>query len=717
MNHDPFDTLRSRNPAPRESLPEAPMALATRITAGHPTLRRGLAIATAAAAVVLVAGGGWLIWSRTGGRPTVVGPTTTTTTVPETTTTAPATPADDAPTVVVYFLKDGALIPVARNLNVLNVRPLPDLGPLTMELLLSGPGAWDAAPLPDPVAAAEAELTTAIPEGTKLLGLTISGSVAQVDLSTEFAAASPEALAQVLFTLTRLSGVEGVTFSIDGRLQEVAAARLMEPHLVLAAAPGDPIVFAVDRADFADYLPPVMIEHPALGGTLRAGEAVTLLFGGGAADAILTLTAFDGTLLWNALATPDEPAYLPTEVVASLGGAGAWATLLAEARGADGAVLGTSQIPVWLEPGRQGEATTTTLAAPADDAPTVVLYFLDAATGAAVPVARDFSVLNVRPLPDLGPLTVELLLSGPGAWDAAPLDPPVAAAEARLTTAIPEGTTLLSFSLVEGTATVDLSAEFLSGDPATRNARFAQLVFTLTRLEGVQEVRVLVAGSPASPLDGEPGPLTWQDVDGLVPPTVIAYPPLGGTLQLPGIIVGGGFGRLALTLVDDDGTTLWSATVVGGTDCCAAAEVPGDLVDYGRWVALQATGLEGGAAGAAFEMPIWLEPGPPPETTTTFGLGDLQPFPPDMSAGCAPETIRDLAAFEAALAEGRRDLADLCAVLGVPDWITGSGLWIPAYDLADGSRLYLGYEGSGADGLIYANLVSPDGTVRDLLQG
>ncbi len=85
MNRDPFDTLRSRNPAPPESLPEAPMTLASRITAGRPTLRRGLAIATAAAAVVLVAGGGWLIWSRAGGGREVVGPATTL--VPETTTT------------------------------------------------------------------------------------------------------------------------------------------------------------------------------------------------------------------------------------------------------------------------------------------------------------------------------------------------------------------------------------------------------------------------------------------------------------------------------------------------------------------------------------------------------------------------------------------------------------------------------------------------------
>jgi spore germination protein GerM len=720
MNRDPFETLRSRNPAPPKNLPEAPMALATRITSGHLSLRRGLAIAAAAAAVVLVAGGGWLLWSQTGGRQTVVGPTTTTTA------TAPAT-ADEVPELVVYFLKDGALIPVARDLSVLNVRPLPDLGPLTVELLLYGPGAWDAAPLPDPVAAAEAELTSAIPEGTELLGLTVADGVAVVDFSTEFASASPQAIAQVVYALTRLDGVAEAAFAIRGVPQVVGSltSGLFTPYLEPAETGTG--MDSIDRELLSPFEPFVMLEHPALGGTLRAGEAVTLLLGGSAAEAILTLTTADGTLLWSALATPDEPAYLPPEVVESLGGAGAWATLLAEARGADGAVLGTSEIPVWLEPGPQDEATTTTLAAPADDVPTVVVYFLDATTGAPVPVARDLSVLNVRPLPDLGPLTVGLLLSGPGAWDAAPLDAPVAAAEALLTTAIPEGTGLLSFSLVEGTATVDLSVEFLSGDPATLNARFAQLVFTLTHLEGVQEVRVLVAGSPASPLDGEPGPLAWQDVDALVPPSVIAYPPLGGTLYLPDIIVAAS-GRLTLTLIDGDGTELWHATVVGGTDCCAAAEVPADLVDYGRWVTLQATGPEGGAAGAAFEMPIWLvpyvpytdEPGIPEATTTSavgFGLGDLQPFPPDMSAGCAPETVRDVAIFEEALARGRRALGDLCAVVGVPDWITGSGLWIPAYDLADGSRLYLGYAGPGADGLIYANLVSPDGTTRDLLGG
>jgi hypothetical protein len=118
-------------------------------------------------------------------------------------------------------------------------------------------------------------------------------------------------------------------------------------------------------------------------------------------------------------------------------------------------------------------------------------------------------------------------------------------------------------------------------------------------------------------------------------------------------------------------------------------------------------------------VPFTDEPDIPEATTTTvgYGLGDLRPFPTELLTGCATETARDLAAFETALADGPLSMQDLCALVGMPDWETGSGLWIPAYDLADGSRLYLGYTGPTAGDLLYANLLSPDGTVRDLLGG
>jgi len=469
MNHDPFDTLRSRNPAPRESLPDAPMAVASRITAGRPSLRRGLAIAAVTAGVVLVAGGGWLIWSQAGGGGEVVGPATTTTEAATTTsgatTTTMGTVADEVPELVVYFLRDGALMPVARDLRVLNVRPLPDPGPLALDLLLWGPGAWDAAPLPDPVAAAEAELTTAIPEGTKVLALGFADGVATADLSAEFADASPQAIAQVVYSLTGpYLNAEEVRFLIAGVPQVVGSltSGLFTPYLEPAAAGVG--METVGREILSLFVPDVMIESPALGGTLRPGQAVTLITRGD--DATLTLTAADGTLLWNAWApSGGEPSYLPPEVIEAAGGYGVWATLQAQATVGDGAVIVVAQIPVWLEP----------------------------------------------------------------------------------------------------------------------------------------------------------------------------------------------------------------------------------------------------------DVPFTNEPEIPEATTTTFGLGAMRPFPDGMLTGCAVATARDLASFEAALANGPLSLLDLCAVVGIPDGEVGSGLFIPVYELADGSRLYLGYTAPWGDGLLYANLVAPDGTVRRLL--
>jgi len=52
----------------------------------------------------------------------------------------------------------------------------------------------------------------------------------------------------------------------------------------------------------------------------------------------------------------------------------------------------------------------------------------------------------------------------------------------------------------------------------------------------------------------------------------------------------------------------------------------------------------------------------------------------------------------------------LCAVVGPPDWLTGSGLLIAVYDLDDGGQIVAGYGGP----LVYARWVGPDGEVRPL---
>ena len=64
----------------------------------------------------------------------------------------------------------------------------------------------------------------------------------------------------------------------------------------------------------------------------------------------------------------------------------------------------------------------------------------------------------------------------------------------RIVSELPAGLPLLGLEVAGGLAAVDLGRAFADGDPASVSARSAQVVLTLTRFPGVQEVRVLVEG-------------------------------------------------------------------------------------------------------------------------------------------------------------------------------------------------------------------------------
>jgi spore germination protein GerM len=402
VNSDPFDFLRARNPVRPESLPDAPMTVATRITTGRPTLRRGLAIAGATAVAVLATGSAWLLWAGGGGSDVAIGVTTTTLSGTSTTAATPTT-ASSAPVygtqVVVYFLdaNTNTLVPVARDLTVLNARPLPALGPLTIELLLSGPGAWDAAPLPDPVADAEAQMTSMIPDRTRLLGFVVDAGMATVDLSTEFIDAPPRALAQVVFTATGISGATAVNFQIEGVPQAVSLETL---SLVPADLPPEGATLAnpVTRRTFEDYLSPITVESPALGATLSLPGEITGLAAGTVGEVLLQIVGEDDTLLWSG-SVPACPGCTVGEITIGTGpgcpgctvgeftievsasaadGAG-WATL--RAYPSDLAQGPVAEYPVWLEWWPPPSATTTTT--------TTTAIAAGAAPWSAAPLAAD----------------------------------------------------------------------------------------------------------------------------------------------------------------------------------------------------------------------------------------------------------------------------------------------------------------------------------------
>lgn len=122
-----------------------------------------------------------------------------------------------------------------------------------MRALLQGPNADERAAQPG--------MVSTIPDGTLLLGLSIKGGVATVNLSREFESGGGSAsvlarLAQVVYTLTQFSTVDGVRFELDGQ------------PVTLFSGEGVILDHAMGRADYRDQLPTIFVDRPAWGASL-----------------------------------------------------------------------------------------------------------------------------------------------------------------------------------------------------------------------------------------------------------------------------------------------------------------------------------------------------------------------------------------------------------------------------------------------------------------
>jgi germination protein M len=101
-------------------------------------------------------------------------------------------------------------------------------------------------------------LSSEVPDGTRLLGISIANGTATVDLSGEFESGGGSLsmmlrVAQIVYTLTQFDTVDDVLFHIDGQ--------------PVQAIGGEGIVVdpAVGRADFEDVTPAIFVESPAPG--------------------------------------------------------------------------------------------------------------------------------------------------------------------------------------------------------------------------------------------------------------------------------------------------------------------------------------------------------------------------------------------------------------------------------------------------------------------
>jgi hypothetical protein len=148
--------------------------------------------------------------------------------------------------VSVYFLKGEKVQPVRRSATGTGVAAA------AVRALLAGPTSAERA----------AGFTSAVPSGTSLRSLDISSGLATVDFTGRYddgggSLSMQSRVAQVVYTLTRFTSVQRVSFRLDGT-----------PVTALGGEGVD--VDKVDRADYEDQAPAVLVESP------RWGEEVSL---------------------------------------------------------------------------------------------------------------------------------------------------------------------------------------------------------------------------------------------------------------------------------------------------------------------------------------------------------------------------------------------------------------------------------------------------------
>ena len=193
------------------------------------------------------------------------------------TSTSTSEPAQETMKVRVYYSRDEKMSAHAR------VLPKTDaVGAAAVKALLEGPTAEEK----------DAGVVTNIPEGTTFLGLTIKDGIATVDLSKEYASGGGSLsmamrLAEVVFTLTQFPSVQGVNFRLDGEPVEVFGGEgLILDH-------------PVNRTDYEELSPAILVESPTLGETVRSPVRVTGTANVFEATFQLNITDWDGLIVYD----------------------------------------------------------------------------------------------------------------------------------------------------------------------------------------------------------------------------------------------------------------------------------------------------------------------------------------------------------------------------------------------------------------------------------
>lgn len=207
-------------------------------------------------AVVLAAG----ILAACGPGPTASPPATGAAT-PGPTPVTPTSPAATAgPSPAAELLRVYLVMGVGGRAGLVPVlRPVEGTGPApqgVIEALLAGPTDLETGARP--------AIGSAIPAGTRVLGASTEGGTAIVNLSADFEAATEDGLpsayrvAQVVYSLTALPGIESVRLQIEGQQ-------------VTTVGPDQfPVDGPLERQAFTEQLPILFVDEPAWGATISS---------------------------------------------------------------------------------------------------------------------------------------------------------------------------------------------------------------------------------------------------------------------------------------------------------------------------------------------------------------------------------------------------------------------------------------------------------------
>lgn len=155
---------------------------------------------------------------------------------------------------------------------------------------------------------------------------------------------------------------------------------------------------------------------------------------------------------------------------------------------------------------------------------------------------------------------VSALLAGPRSTDSP-----------GLTTSIPSGTALRNVHITGDLATVDMNSQFESGGGSlSMVTRIAQVIFTLTEIDGVKRVSFALDGTPATYIGGEgidvSSPLGRNDFLGSKPFILASQPLPGQVITSPLRIVGENStfeNNVEISLRTSDGRVLVSTFATG----------------------------------------------------------------------------------------------------------------------------------------------------------